>query len=231
MGKRVKSTLLAVAMAFAVVVPSVEAASISFNDGVNPVWVVADNSPDDLNPLLGWITASGGWADTFLFFAETGITKPILGSSSEPIMFADISATSGGGTHTLVVTFSETDFGPSSLDGFIGGTVSTDGEGSVTYALLQDPANALFSGGVLAFDVVNGPAAATPILEDFTLAINAYPYSLTQAFVIQHTSPNLQSTDIEAVVAIPNVPDGGATLALLGMGIIGLGAIRRKLSL
>jgi hypothetical protein len=231
MDNKLKITLMAIVMAMAVAVPSAEASSISFDDGVHPIWIVADNSPDDLNALAGWITVSGGYADTFLFFAETGITKPILGSAEAPIMFVDVSATSASANQTLIVTFSETDFGLSSLDAVTGATVNMDEEGSVGYLVLQDAGNALFTGPAVGGGFVAGPAVDQPILDNFLLLTGDHPYSLTQAFVIHHASANLQTTDIEAAVSVQPVPDGSSSLALLSLGMIGLGAVRRKLSL
>jgi hypothetical protein len=210
-------------------VPSVEASSISFSDGVHAPWVVADNSADDLNGLVGWITAAGGYADTFLYFAETGITKPILGSAESPIMFASVTATSQSANQTLVVTFTEDNYGPSGLAGDSLASVDMQGQGSVNYLLLQDLTNALNSGVAVAGGTVNGPGVDLLIYDHFSLVGGTFPYALTQAFVIHHESAELQTTDITAAVQV--VPDGGSALTMLGLGMIGLGAIRRKLSL
>ena len=66
-------------------------------------------------------------------------------------------------------------------------------------------------GGAMAYDIT-GIAAGT-LLE---LPINAYGHGQTGGSFLKGTSTN--------------IPDGGATIALLGVGLLGLGAMRRKVS-
>ena len=80
--------------------------------------------------------------------------------------------------------------------------------GGYTYYVVQwDGPN----GGAMAYDIA-GIAAGT-LLE---LPINAYGHGQTGGSFLKSTGTN--------------VPDGGATVALLGVGLLGLGAMRRKLS-
>jgi hypothetical protein len=66
-------------------------------------------------------------------------------------------------------------------------------------------------GGLMAYDIA-GIAVGT-LLE---LPINAYGHGQTGGSFLKSTGTR--------------VPDGGATVALLGLGMLGLGAMRRKLS-
>ena len=66
-------------------------------------------------------------------------------------------------------------------------------------------------GGLMAYDIA-GLAAGTELV----LPINAYGHGQTGGSFLKGTGTS--------------VPDGGATVALLGVGLLSLGAMRRKLS-
>jgi hypothetical protein len=225
MNNKLKISVLGLVMAFATAVPSVEAASILIYDGVHAPIVVNDNDAFDTNGAAGIVSFSGGWADTFLFVAEVGITKPALGSATLPAMFSNVSATSNTGDQMLQVLFSETDFGPTLGGGTMLGLVDTTPNGSATYQVWQDAANSLFAGAVLGTGTVAGPGIDLPILESF-LVSGAAPYSLTQYFEIHHTGNLFVSTNIEAAF---KVPDGGLTVTLLGLGLVGIERLRRRI--
>lgn len=81
--------------------------------------------------------------------------------------------------------------------------------GGYTYYVVQwDGPN----GGAMAYDI----AGITPgtLLQ---LPINAYGHGQTGGSFLKSGTPT-------------SLPDGGATIALLGVGLLGLGAVRRKLS-
>jgi hypothetical protein len=63
----------------------------------------------------------------------------------------------------------------------------------------------------MAYDIAN-----LAVGTELVLPINAYGHGHTGGSFLKSTSTN--------------VPDGGATVALLGVGLLGLGAMRRKLS-
>jgi hypothetical protein len=229
MNNKLKIAVLGLAMALVTAVPSVEAASILIYDGVHAPIVVADNDAFDTNAAPGIVAISGGWADTFLFVAEVGITKPALGSAEAPAMFSNVSATSNTGDQMLQVLFSDTDFGPTNGMGTMLGLVDTTPNGSATYQVWQDAGNTLFNnGGVLGTGTVAGPGIDLPILDSF-LVSGAFPYALTQYFEIHHTGNLFVSTNIEASFQVPaSVPDGGLTLSLLGLGLVGIERLRRR---
>jgi hypothetical protein len=229
MNNKLKIAVLGVAMAFATAVPSVEAASILIYDGVHAPIVVDDNSAFDTNAATGIVAFSGGWADTFLFVAELGITKPALGTAEAPAMFSNVSATSNTGPQMLQVLFSETDFGPTSGTGTMLGLVDTTPDGSATYQVWQDAANTLFMGAVLGSGSVVGPGIDLPILDSFAVT-GGFPYALTQYFEIHHTGNLFVTTNIEAAFQVPaSVPDGGLTVTLLGLGLVGIERLRRRI--
>ncbi len=63
---------------------------------------------------------------------------------------------------------------------------------------------------------------------DLNYSIASYFYLVKNVKIVVETSPREQTTD--PVPETNNVPDSGASVGLLGLGLIGLGALRRRLS-
>src|SRR5437588_12407947 len=97
------------------------AATMTLSDGVNPTVIVIDNIPPDLAPGTGILLASttvGVWQ-----VVVGGVTKPVFGSASNPIMDINVQARSTD-AGTLTVTFSDNDFGGSGpKTGLLQGTI------------------------------------------------------------------------------------------------------------
>lgn len=70
---------------------------------------VSDNGGGDINALSGVVTFSGAVGD-FIVNTTTGITKPILGSATVPILDLNSINVNGNNAGTIVLEFSETDF-------------------------------------------------------------------------------------------------------------------------
>ena len=70
---------------------------------------VSDNGGGDINAVSGVVTFSGAIGD-FVVNTTTGITKPILGSATMPILDLNSINVNGNNAGTIVLEFSETVF-------------------------------------------------------------------------------------------------------------------------
>jgi hypothetical protein len=199
-----------------------QAASIRLFDGTT-MPTINDNGVGDLDPSTGSInhTASLGiWRFNIL----TGITKPILGSNESPSMSLNVAAKSTA-AGTLTIWFSEVGFGPSGLS--VRASDVGNARGSETYRTFQATNNVLFSEGTLL-------TAQTFSTGGFggdangSLASGASPYSLTQKVTITHSAGT--GTNTSNANALLNVPDGGASVTLLGFALVAVEGLRRRFS-
>jgi hypothetical protein len=140
------------------------------------------------------------------------------------VNFIATSSTPGG---TLVIEFSEDGFGPMTSGAnyalAIGGTT----EGTVNCTTLVDVNNVLF-GGV---ELLPGGRTFTSDLNNGAFSFSAgapgtysSPYSITKRITITHGSGFLTSSGDTLL----KVPDGGTTIAMFGLSLLGLGALRKK---
>jgi hypothetical protein len=172
------------------------------------------------------VTSFSGSVGSFSINITTGITYPTQGTLGSPVM--DLSSVNvSGGTGSLEILFSATGFGPTAghfLDE-IGGTVNNAG-GSIAYSVYENPSDALLGTTNLVGSL--GPygsgAFSGTTLSSF-LSLSS-PYSLTQEINITHAAGGTSSFDANLSV----VPDGGWTVALLGITLGGLGMLRRKMA-
>ena len=192
-------------------------ASLSLFDGTTTV-NVADGSGGDSNANTGAVTFNGA-IGVWTINVSTGLSKPILGSSSSPEMdlnSVDFSSAAG----TLVIRFTDDGFntpGGGSAYATIGGTLANTAGNSITYKTYQiigGTTNLLttISANTTPFSGV-GSAPTTP----------SGSYSLVQEITIVHKAKG--STSFDATLT---VPDGGMTAALLGFGLLGVEGLRRK---
>lgn len=214
-----KKTLLAAATAAMIASPGLvqAAAMMSISDGISTVQVT-DGGLGDSNPVAGvitWIGAIGVWTVN----VDTGLSKPVLGSAAQPHMdfnFVDVS--SGAGTLTLM--FTDVDFsgtGTLPLGTGLGGTSN----GTVAYSVYADSANVAFGMEQLVASLGPlGGAYSGTASGNFDNAGGLY--SLTQLITITHTRDGVSSGDAELRVPEPGI------LALLGLGLAGVGFMRRR---
>src|ERR1035437_7327520 len=119
------------------------AATMTVYDGVNPLITVIDNGPGDLIGATGTIlvqTNVGVWN----LDINTAVTKPLFGSTINPVMALGIKASSTA-AGSLRLTFSDNDFGPASglLTAIVTGHIVGGAPVNVTYNVYGDPANVI----------------------------------------------------------------------------------------
>lgn len=192
---------------------------IELSDGITTV-SVADGSASDLSTTPGVVVFSG-IVGVFDVNVTTGLSYPLLGSLSEPIMDLNSVNVSSGGTGTLTVKLTTTDYTGPLIDSTrldTGGTTN----GSILVESFVDTGNSAFgtatqTGSLGTFST--GPFAGT---STSLPGLTASPYSATIVATIVHDDPQ-DVTSFDAEYRI--VPEPG-TLALIGLG--GLFVARRR---
>jgi len=196
--------------------------TLTIFDGTTTI-TVTDGSALDSNPAPGavtWIGTIGVWNIN----VDTGLTKPAVGSAVLPVMdlsFLGHSAKSrkarrgpsSTGAGTLTLTWSDSGFTATGLGtGEIGGTAG----GTVTDQILKNGVVVLSQGPL-------GPGAFSGTTSGF---IALKPSDVLSLQVIIHHSAPATTTGNQAFTV---VPDGGSAVALLGIALVGVEALRRKL--
>lgn len=228
------SWLVAAAIGLVAVAPA-EAGSIKIFDGSETLVITDEDfisepgTPADgaVGPgVVVFMGSLGIWT----FQLTSGVSTPVVGSQTEPIMeLHDVSLSSKGSAGTLEIWFSETGFGPSGLvaESSIGGVA----DGKIKYETFKG--TTLFDDSV-ALSSMTASAGPFGGLGYAGVGDATGPFSLTQKVTITHKGgSDAKLTSFDARLAVSpgaSVPEGGMTLSLLGLALMGLAGFRHALS-
>jgi len=192
---------------------------IELSDGITTV-AVTDGGAGDLSATPGVVVFSGA-VGVFDVNVTTGLSYPLLGTLSQPRLDLNSVNVSSGGTGTLTVKLTTTDYtgpatGLATLD--TGGTTN----GTIEVSSYVDSTNAPFgttdTTGVLGV-YADGPFSGST----FSGTSVSAPYSATIVATITHDDP----ADVTSFDAEYNIVPEPASAALLGLGIFALARRRR----
>lgn len=214
-------TLTGAAMAM----PANAVPTLRLTQGVNVV-TVEDGDANDANAAAGVVSYAGPIGD-FLLTSSVGLTKPTLGSPTQPsIDLLSVQLSSAISTASIQVAFSDTDFitpGPTiSLPSLIGGTTN----GTIRYQTFASLTNDVFATDILISDSgVLGPGAFA-FTDLATIALQG-TYSLTTIVSVTHGA-SLVNSSFNATVEISEPALISLTTLSGLMFIAGYGARRRQ---
>ena len=196
-----------------VVVSDDQIAGFNTDSGLNTT--AADGNITD--PGLITYNASIG---SFIVSVTTGISAPVIGPGRLDLNSIEVS----GGTGTLDIRLTDTDYSGSVSQYNMGFGGTTDG--TVGFTFLYGTTNQEFVGNVMSsVSGITGDAQTGSFGSSTSAAVNTSdPYSLTILATIEHTGAG-QITSFDAIASPIPVP---AAVWLFGSGLLGLVGVARR---
>jgi hypothetical protein len=220
--KRYQKVLMSMAFSLGIIVagfwqPAHAVPMLKLNGGLP---IVDGVGLDPLDGKVSFIGAVGSFQ-----VISTGVTKPVLGSASHPILDL-VTLTLSSGPGILTIEFTETDFTGLTPKGYVaaigGSAVKVN-----SFKMYRDASNVPFGKAELltSSGPFTGPFSSSTV-NDLVTPLGV-PHSLTLALEVEHSAGG-QATSFNATL-LPN-PEPG-TLLLFGTGLLGMfgyGWRRRK---
>lgn len=186
----------------------------------------------DVDPTTG-VVQFGGGIDVFSVPAVVGTSKPLIGGADDNILnLFGLMISSGAGTLDIRLTDTGFSFLPgpateSSMTSSIGGSSM----GTVEASQFVDGSNAAFGTGgeTLAHSPLGlgSPQGVAGFSETLSQKIGRDAlFSISEFVTVTHTAGG-QFTSFDIESRVTNAPEPG-TLAVLGIGLMGLGFMRRR---
>jgi hypothetical protein len=199
---------------------------LSISDGVDPTISIFDNFTGDLNPATGELTLStnvGVWSLSI----STGVSKPNLGSSTNPVMDLVIQASSTG-AGSLTYTFSDIGFshGPGTLNSAVSGQVISGAPTTIGYNVYGDPSNLV---GTLTTLLTTTGTIPLPVVTNTSGAL-AFASTFSLSEVVKLTASGASAVSVDASLNVVPEPSSAA-LTFLGLAVFVVGLAHRRRSL
>lgn len=185
------------------------APALKMSDGTVTL-LVEDDGPLDASTVPGVVVYSGPVGSNWYLNVNTGLTKPILGSSTDPSMDLNVSDYSNG-PGTITIQFSDDSFGSASglLSGVvttqIGGTINGGAGSILTNTTSVSDTNTRFAGSALT--PTNGPFSSATYngTTSGNLVLSGF-FAITQTIVITHTAGGSSAGDAALTFAAAPPP-------------------------